>query len=232
MKEVTMSAGELPPVPDPSGQPRPPAAPRVEGPWQGERYRVRIVHHQVADRVFVASAGQRDPLLEAVAAARPPGRRRSAAIGAAYAVLPVAIVIAIVLWFTVEDRTSAYLIMVPVVVVAAALALWNNASDSTVVLRAGARAVAEVDRDGAGTDLPLYELRSIRVTDSPRGLALRLVGPGKQRLTLPFGLLEANQRLWDLVYNGIRHSEAAGAEIDMSTRRLLGLPLRDSESSA
>jgi hypothetical protein len=53
---------------------------------------------------------------------------------------------------------------------------------STVVLRAGARAVAEVDTDGAGTDLPLYELRSISVTDSPRGLALRLVGPSKQRL--------------------------------------------------
>jgi hypothetical protein len=187
------------------------------------------VHHQAADQLFVGSTGQRDPLLETVAAARPPGRWRSAAVGAAYAVLPVTVAIAIVLWFAVEDRTSAYLIMVPIVVVAAALALWNNASDSTVVLRAGARAVAEVDRDGAGTDLPLYELRSIRVTDSARGLALRLVGPGKQRLTLPFGLLEANQRLWDLVYNGIRHSEAAGAEIDTRTREILGLPPRNPE---
>ncbi len=224
-----MSAGELPPAPDPSGQPRPPVAPRIEGPWQGEGYRLKAVHHQAADQLFVGSTGQRDPLLETVAAARPPGRWRSAAVGAAYAVLPVTVAIAIVLWFAVEDRTSAYLIMVPIVVVAAALALWNNASDSTVVLRAGARAVAEVDRDGAGTDLPLYELRSIRVTDSARGLALRLVGPGKQRLTLPFGLLEANQRLWDLVYNGIRHSEAAGAEIDTRTREILGLPPRNPE---
>jgi hypothetical protein len=73
----------------------------------------------------------------------------------------------------------------------------------------------------------MHELRSVSVTDSPRGLALRLVGPGNQRLTLPFGLLEANQRLWDLVYNGIRHSEAGGAEIDAGTRRVLHLPPRD-----
>jgi hypothetical protein len=101
-----------------------------------------------------------------------------------------------------------------------------NASDTTVVLRAGARAVSEVDVDGDGIDLPLYELRSISVKESSRGLSLRLVGPDKRRLTLPFGLLEANQRLWDLVYNGIRHSEAAGAEIDTRTRELLALPPR------
>jgi hypothetical protein len=228
-KEVAMPAGELPPVPDASGQPRPPAAPRVEGPWPGERYRLQAHHHQVADRLFVARTGQGPPLLETVAVARPPGRWRTAALGAAYAVLPVTVVIAITLWFTAEDRAGAYLIMAAVVAGAAVLAFWYNASDPTVVLRAGARAVAEVDTDGDGTDLPLYELRSIRVTDSPRGPALRLVGPNKQRLTLPFGMLEANQQLWDLVYNGIRHSEAAGAEIDARTRQLLALPPRDAD---
>jgi hypothetical protein len=141
-----------------------------------------------------------------------------------YAVVPVTVVIALVAWFTAGDRAGAYLVVGAVVAAAAVLVFWYNASDTTVVLRAGARAVAEVDTDGAGVDLPLYELRSVGVTDSPRGLALRLVGPNEQRLTLPFGLLEANQQLWDLVYNGIRHSEAAGAEVDARTRELLGLP--------
>jgi hypothetical protein len=225
-KEVAMSAGELPPVPDPSGQPRPPTAPRVEGPWQGERYRLKAAHHQVGDQLFVAMTGHGDPLLESVAA-RPPRRWRTAALGAVYAVLPVTVVIAVIVWFTAEDRATAYLIMAAVVAGAAVLAFWYNSSDPTVVLRAGARAVAEVDTDGDGTDLPLYELRSIRVTDSPRGPALRLVGLNKRRLTLPFGMLEANQQLWDLVYNGIRHSEAAGADIDARTRQLLRLPPRD-----
>ncbi len=224
-----MSAGELPPVPDPSGQPRPPTAPRVEGPWRGERYRLEARHHQVTDQLFVARTGQGPPLLESVAVARPPGRWRTATLGAAYAVLPVTVVIAIVLWLTAEDRAGTYLIMAAVVAGVAVLAFWYNASDTTVVLRAGARAVAEVDTDGDGTELPLYELSSIGITDSRRGLSLRLVGPDKQRLTLPFGLLEANQQLWDLVYNGVRHSEAAGAEIDARSRRLLGLPLRDTE---
>jgi hypothetical protein len=231
-KEVAMSAGELPPVPDPSGQPRPPTAPRVEGPWPGERYRLQTHHHQVADGLFVARTGQGPPLLESVAVDRPPGRWRTAALGAVYAVLPVTVVIAIIVWFTAEDRASAYLIMAAVVAGAAVLAFWYNSSDPTVVLRAGARAVSELDTDGDGTDLPLYELRSIRATDSSRGLALRLVGPDRQRLTLPFGMLEANQQLWDLVYNGIRHSEAAGAEIDARTRRLLALPSRDPEINA
>ncbi|TWF80514.1 hypothetical protein FHX44_116457 [Pseudonocardia hierapolitana] len=226
-----MSNGDLPPAPDSSGQRRPPTAPRVDGPWQGERYRLKAAHHQVADRLFVASTGQGDPLLESVAA-RPPRRLRDAALGAVYMVLPVAVVIALVVWFTAEDRTLAFLISAAVVAAVAVLAFWYNASEPTVVLRAGARAVAEVDADGAGTHLPLYELRSVSVTDSPRGLALRLVGPAGQRLTLPFGLLEANQRLWDLVYSGIRHSEEGGAEIDERTRRVLHLPPRRSETGA
>jgi hypothetical protein len=221
-----MSAVEVPPVPDPSGQPRPPTAPRVEGPWQGERYRLMVAHHGVTDGLFVASTGDGPPLLES-AAARPPGGLRVVAAGAAYAVLPVTVLIAIIVWFAAEDRTSAYLTLAAVVGVVGVLVFLFNASDTTVVLRAGARAVSEVDVDGDGIDLPLYELRSISVKDSSRGLSLRLVGPDKRRLTLPFGLLEANQRLWDLVYNGIRHSEAAGAEIDARTRQLLALPPRD-----
>ena len=227
-----MSAGELPPVPNPSGQPRPPAAPRVEGPWQDERYGLEIGHHQVTDGLFVTRSGTGPPVLESTSVTRPPGRWRGAALGAVYMVAPVAVVVAIALWFTAEDRASAYLIAAAVVVVVAVLAFGYNASDPTVVLHTSALAVAEVDTDGDGVGLPLYELRTIRVMDSPRGLALRLVGPNAQRLTLPFGLLEANPQLWDLVYNGIRHSDAAGAEIDPGTRRQLHLPPGDAEITA
>ncbi|MEN3615633.1 hypothetical protein AAH979_39825 [Plantactinospora sp. ZYX-F-223] len=202
----------------------------MEGPWQGERHRLRIAHHQGTDQLSTVSPEQ-GPVLESVVAARPPGRLRTAALGAVYAVLPVTIVMTIVLWFIAEDRPGTYRIMVAVVATATFLAFCYNAARPTVVLRAGARVVAETDNDGAGVDLPLYELRTITVTDSARGRALRLVGPNQRRLTLPFGLLEANQRLWDLVYNGIRHSEAAGAEIDARTRRMLGLP-SDNRSTA
>jgi hypothetical protein len=136
----------------------------------------------------------------------------------------VAVSQAIVMWFTADGRRwNGYLILAAVVAGATVLFFWRAASDTTVILRAGARVVAEVDVDGDGLDLPLYELRSVSVTGSVRGRALRIVGPDKQRLTLPFGLLEANPQLWDLVYNGIRHSDAAGAEIDLRTRQLLGL---------
>lgn len=219
-----MPAGELPAVPDPSsGEPRPPTAPRVVGPWDAERFRVTAAHHRVADQLFVASTGQGEPLLESVAAHRPPGRWRTSALAALVAVLPVCVVQAIIRWFDAGDRMVHYLILAGVVGGAVLLFFWVAASDTTVILRAGARAVAEVDADGDGLDLPLYELRSISVTDSIRGRALRIVGPDKQRLTLPFGLLESNQQLWDLVYNGIRHSEATGAEIDSRTRQLLNL---------
>lgn len=228
-----MSGGELPPAPDESGRPRPPAAPRVEGPWPAERHRLEIAHHEVSDQLFVKSTGQRvHPLLENAVAARPPGRLRTVALGTVYAILPVTLVMAVVLWFIAEDRTSAYLILAAVVVGVGVLFGWYNAYYTTLVLRAGARAVAQVDVYGTGTVLPLYELHAISVTDSSRGLSLRLVGPNKQRLTLPFGLLEANQQLWDLVYNGIRHSEAAGAEIDARTRRLLALPPREAETAS
>jgi hypothetical protein len=231
-EEVAMPAGELPPVPDESGEPRPPAAPRVEGPWQGERHRLRVTHHEAGDQRFVKSTGhRRHPLLESVAA-RPPAHWRSAALGAVYAIAPAGVVIAVVLWFTAEDRTAAYLVLAGVAVAVAVLFIAASTAYTTTVVRAGAHAVAEVDVDGVGTDLPLYELRSIGVTDSRRGLALRLVGPDGRRLTLPFGLVEANQQLWDLVYNGIRHSAAAGAEVDDRTRQLLALPPRDGESSA
>ncbi|GEC07800.1 hypothetical protein SSP24_54550 [Streptomyces spinoverrucosus] len=225
-----MAASELPPVPSLSGQPRPPTAPRVEGSWDAGRHRLTIAHRQTPGTILGLTE-HGDPLLETAAAHRPPGGLRTTALIVVYAVLPVTVVMTVTLWFTAYDRAEAYLIMVAVVGAFALLSFLSEVRDTTVVLRAGARAIAEVDSDGDGTELPLYELRAISVRNSLRGPALRLVGPNKQRLTLPFGLLEANQQLWDLVYNGIRHSEAAGAEIDAHTRQVLGLPLRAPETN-
>jgi hypothetical protein len=209
---------ELPPVPDPAGQPRPPAAPRVVGAWAADRHRVRFAHHLAADQLFVGPSRQH-PLLESVGADRPPGRWRTIALGTAVAILPVSVVMAILVWFTAEDRTESFLILAGVAGAAYLLFFWLNREEGGVLLHAGAQVVAELDLDGDGTELPVYELRSIKA----KGPALRLEGSNGWRVTLPFGLLEANQQLWELVYNGIRHSEAAGAEIDAHTRQLLGL---------
>jgi hypothetical protein len=209
---------ELPPVPDPAGHPRPPAAPRVLGSWSSERHRVRSAHHRAADQLFVGPSRQH-PLLESVGADRPPGRWRTIALGTVVAILPVSVVMSILIWFTAEDRMESYLILAGVAGAAYVLFFWLNRKEGGVLLHAGAQIVAELDLDGDGTELLVYELRSIKA----KGTDLRLVGSNGWRVTLPFGLLEANQQLWDLVYNGIRHSEAAGAEIDARTRQLLDL---------
>ncbi|MFD1833341.1 hypothetical protein ACFSJS_27445 [Streptomyces desertarenae] len=92
-----------------------------------------------------------------------------------------------------------------------------------VVVQVGTRTLAEVEA-GDSIEMPLYELTAVAVVDRARvGPCLRLAH-GHRRLVVPCGLLEGNQRLWDLVYHGIRHSVASGAGADERTRRLLALP--------
>lgn len=89
------------------------------------------------------------------------------------------------------------------------------------------RASAHIVNAGEANNLWLYELTRITVRRRLRGPELRLEGRFATKtwpMSLPLGLLETNHQLWDLVYNGIRHSVAAGATADERTRRLLRLP--------
>ncbi len=222
-----MTSPSLPPVPDAHGEPRPPSAPRVVGPWQG-RYQVRSAHYGPEDRRWVG--GNIDiPLLEAASAARP-DRWRYAAQGVLGVVLIPAVVFAAVLWLVVDDRVTAYAILVGLLVVFASIAFMDFARRASFSVQAGAVTLAELDRNGHGPELRTYELACIAARDTRLGPCLRMVqrAPDKhlrpREIVLPFGLLEGNQRLWDLVYNGIRHSVAGGAEVDARTRRQLGLP--------
>jgi len=84
--------------------------------------------------------------------------------------------------------------------------------------------------DGEGRDqhLATYDLAEITITDAPGSTStLRITGRDNVTLELPLGLLEGNPALWDLLHNGLRHSAAAGAQVDPATRELLKLPARD-----
>lgn len=73
---------------------------------------------------------------------------------------------------------------------------------------------------GPGPTVDVYDLAEVSLIEI-RGLGahLRLADRRNGMLTAPCGLLEGNQVLWDLVYNGIRHSVVNGATIDDASRR-------------
>jgi hypothetical protein len=70
-----------------------------------------------------------------------------------------------------------------------------------------------------------YDLTRIKVfgVHGPDTM-LQLIGPDGFFLQLPLGLLEGNPQLWNLIYNGLRHSAATCAQVDAITRDLLHLP--------
>ncbi|MFG2555547.1 hypothetical protein [Streptomyces sp. NPDC048581] len=213
---------KLPPPPDACGEPRPPPAPRVVGPWQG-RFQVSSGHYTQADGRWVAGRTGGDRLLES-ACARRPNRWRYTAAGVAGSLVPMAVLMSALLMFTEGDRRAGFTIT------GAALAggwllftLIYGFQDDGMAVHAGARTLYEPDINNTGREMPLYDLTGVTVVDRARlGPCLRLVR-GDHRIVVPCGLLEGNQRLWDLVYHGIRHSVVAGAETDERTRRLLSL---------
>lgn len=208
--------------PDARGEPRPPTAPRVAGPWQG-RFEVSSGHFTRADGWWVAGRTGGDLLLES-ASARRPNRWRYSAAGVAGALVPMAVLMSAVMVFAGGDRRTGFTI------IGAALAggwllftLIHGLQDDGITVHAGSRTLHEPDINSTGRELPLYDLTAVTVVDRARlGPCLRLVR-GDHRIVVPCGLLEGNQRLWDLVHLGIRHSVAAGAEADERTRRLLSL---------
>ena len=84
------------------------------------------------------------------------------------------------------------------------------------------------DGDGRDQWVTTYDLARIAAKDAPGpAAALLITGANGVTLQLPLGLLEANPALWDLLYNGLRHSAAAGAQVDPASRDVLGLPAPD-----
>lgn len=68
----------------------------------------------------------------------------------------------------------------------------------------------------------LYELKQIACTWATSGWHLQLMD-GKRGVDLPLMDYQHDRRMWDLIYNGILHSVAAGAKLDEITIKQLEL---------
>lgn len=70
--------------------------------------------------------------------------------------------------------------------------------------------------------IKLYELREIEVSTGGVSLYLRLAD-GSHGIDLALNEWQSDRRMWDLIYNGIRHSSAAGARVNRNAQGLLEL---------
>lgn len=240
MPDQPAAPPSLPPVPDPTGHPRPPAAPRITGPWTGRRT-ATAGHHRAEDQrswpFGVDSPTERErrlrrehPMLEEVTGAVPTyaDRLPTALLVGGVPVAQFVVVGGILaLW---SGTTEAVARNLPVLgwllagVFVVLFTVWMLGNRTPTRICAAARIV-----NARPTDLWLYELTAVTVRHRRHGPELRLSGRAVSftkvgRVSLPLGLLESNPQLWDLVHNGIRHSVAAGARTDERTRELLGLP--------
>lgn len=220
----------LPAVPDHTGEPRPPTAPRVYGPWPldpADR-RAGVGHHP--DGRLTRIGGEPFAALETVVVRRPDRWRSGIGPVLVTCGVPAVLMLAVVAVAPTGPLGTVLAVLAAVLLVVGSVVYLRAVfgPDSYVRLAAGPRHVA--DTAGAGEDggrlVDLYRLAAIEVRGSGRrGPVVRLTEANTvQALGLPLGALETNQRLWDLVHNGLRHSAAAGAQVDPHTRELLGLP--------
>lgn len=86
---------------------------------------------------------------------------------------------------------------------------------------------------GAGADwlqnsrtwVRTYELTKVRYLSTPGGFRMQLTDSSGRTLGCSMWEMRGNPALWDLVYNGIRHSVALnGAELNWIARRHLPIP--------
>lgn len=217
----------LPPVPDGAGEPRPPAAPRVAGPWSirpSDRH-ARVGHHP--DGMLTAIGGTTYGVLERVVVRR--ADRWSHALLPVLGWWGVPAVLMVVYALVIGPAVTVLSVLAVVLAVVGSVTYVRAATgpDSYLTLVAGARFAGDASgvSDEGGRVVHLYGLASVTVRPSRgRGPVLRVAEAGTRPLVLPLGALEANPQLWDLVYNGVRHSVAGGARTDRRTRELLSLP--------
>ena len=208
--------------PDRFGEPRPPAAPRSGA---SHRHPVRALHldpHDPPRRWRRIGPPERPPL-EAVLV---PGRARLVgALGESSVV--AACVLALVGWGVWSGRMSLGL----------AVELWVGAVALTVVWRflvadAGPPVAAGADWVGDPTSwLPIYELTRVDAAparnsdgDDLRGTVALTLWQDERGIMLDMALLQSNPALWDLVYQGLLASIAAGAELSEDARQALRQP--------
>lgn len=225
-----VSDRSLPAIPNQAGEPRPPRAPRIAGPWTGRHQPTS--HHHTAEEMtrrhqFLGTDTSRkpdNPILEEVSARRSgPHRVKFALHGLIFAALPFAAFVGVGLLLSSEYRQHLGLYSSVVAGLTVLFFLAGLAVGRELTLRASAHILVDGDKG----EVRLYRLTKVSVVDTRRqGPALQLTGTFgtvTRSVLLPFGLLEGNQQLWDLVYNGIRHSVAKGAQTDPHTRDLLRL---------
>lgn len=218
-----MTAAALPPRPDPvTGEPPPPRAPTVAGAWSGFPEKGRRTHsHRPGQEQRWFS--HREPILE-LAQAR---RRHALRFAAGWPLLAGLGLVAFLVVFELVNyaRTDNYPLAgqvrawgVIVLAVIAGYTAIRYLQHRRQLVYAGAGWAGE--GSGRAECVTTYDLARIVLT----GDTLHLTGPDGRELALPLGLLEGSPPLWDLVHNGLRHSAAAGAEVDPATRERLRLP--------
>lgn len=217
-----MTAAALPPRPNSMGEPAPPRAPAVVGAWSGfpNRNRDTVSHRPGLDQRWFARA---EPILEVVQA-----RRRNALwFAARYPLISGLILAVLATAYLLIDaaRTDNFAWAEEIRVWAVIIVLVTAGYTGIRYLQHRKQLVyAGVDWAGEGSGraecVGTYDLSRIELASA----TLRLTGSDGTRLDLPLGLLEGSPPLWDLVYNGLRHSAVAGAEVDPATREHLRLP--------
>ena len=191
---------ELPPKPDPTtGEPHPPQAPREWFDFPGEREQDP---HQ-------AGAWPRElgPLLECYT----PSKKNSTANAGISALLMAG---GCTLIFAGFDWVSQWWVWLFIALVAAASYLSIRNSTCS----AGAEWFFHNKKW-----VRQYELSSVKVKMRFSNRYLHLTDQDGRKTATFLGDIQANQRLWDLVYNGIRHSVANAAETNWVARRALEL---------
>ncbi|WP_028935070.1 hypothetical protein [Pseudonocardia spinosispora] len=231
--DIEQSAGSAKPEqpsavvrPDAFGEPRPPAAPRRSD--ASYRHPAEVIHldpRQPRRRWQIGPAER--PALEAVVVS---GRARL--VAAAWESSWVAAVSVFVFVFFVGFRdlpvsTGLWLLVVPVV-----LSLWWRwracRSEFPPPVVAGSDWVGPRRGRRSGW-LPLYELTLVGAAEQrdstgepiPGAVALVLMAGERGGMWLELDLLQTNPALWDLVYQGVAASIAAGAEVTEEGRQAL-----------
>lgn len=209
MTQPNDSTKDLPPKPDPvTGEPHPPHAPNFRG---DESYN-RDTQDRRSTRKPSPPPGQ-SPVL----AWRQPSRWVAIRTGF-WGLLLVVVLLSLI---TLPEGHGPF--------------HWMQFWETWLIVAAGVAAATLTfgsDRCSAGSDwlkyrkswVHTYELTVIMVSYQQGRPALRLTDRDKRVVSVTAATLWENRLIWDLLYNGVRHSVASGAALNDAARGLFKLP--------